>query len=161
LKLSDTPPHRLTAASGGASVIESPTYITLAPSAPWAATIASSASSFTPPPTGRTESISAWLTGCCDISCQNSRSSSRTVARSSSVRRASAASGAPAPPAPRASALAAASSGYEITGRAQMRGTHARSHCASSSGISQASRLNSVQRTSSSGKPESSQSALM
>ena len=46
-----------------------------------------------------------------------------------------------------------------MTGRAHTRGTHSRSHAASSSGISQASRLSSVQRTCSKGNPARSQSA--
>ena len=52
-----------------------------------------------------------------------------------------------------------ASCGYAISGRAQTRGTQSRSHSASSSGMSQSSRLSSVQRTFSNGKPASSHSA--
>ena len=64
-----------------------------------------------------------------------------------------------APPLAWPSAAVVASSGYSMTGRAHTRGTHSRSHAASSSGMSHASRLRSVQRTCSIGNPASSHSA--
>ena len=106
------------------------------PSTPSAATISSSAASFWPPPTGVTDSVSAWLTGRSGISAQNRRSSSRTVALSSSVSHSRAASGlrhgvppgtpesAAAPPPAWPSAAVIASAGYSMTGRAHTRGTH-------------------------------------
>ncbi len=142
MKLKETPPQALTASSGGASVIESPTYMTPPPSTPSAATISSSAASFWPPPTGCTAATISPLT--LPVIHPQKRSSSSATVVWSCVER---------PAADRAS------SGISMTGRASTSPTAERSHAASSSGISHASRLSPVQRTCSIGNSARAHSA--